>query len=120
MLKNLFRCILMLCLMVAAVFSAVEAINFMNQKEESFSPVETAVQRKETEITAEVVSESKYILSTSNNKIAVYSGTKNSEPIISTNIDMNNLRNVDKELLRNGITVESMEEILLLLEDFNS
>ncbi len=61
-----------------------------------------------------------YILRLSGNSVAIYLQGHEDNPLLVTEISAGSLRESDRELLENGITVSSYDEILRLLEDFNS
>ena len=61
-----------------------------------------------------------YILRAYNGHIAVFYGDIIDSPGIETTIEIGSLRTVDREKLEKGITVNSYDEVLKLLEDFGS
>lgn len=60
-----------------------------------------------------------YILTEYNGKIAVFSGKKTSPHFIDE-IEIKNLPEKDRQTLKNGIHVNSEEELYSLIEDFSS
>lgn len=52
--------------------------------------------------------------------IAIYSSAFDKRPTTVTNIEVANLRKVDRELLAQGIVANTQEELMLLLEDLGS
>lgn len=62
----------------------------------------------------------RYIISELNGHIVVYEYSTAGSPIIVTDIHTRDLREIDRELLRSGIAVESRDEVLQLLEDMGS
>ena len=58
-----------------------------------------------------------YYLSVNKGYLAVF---YNNDVIYTSNIKVENLRNVDREMLEDGIKAESYEEVLRMLEDFGS
>ena len=61
-----------------------------------------------------------YILRLSGDSVAIYLQGQEESPLLVTDIQANHLRESDRALLENGITVSSYDEILQLLEDLNS
>ena len=97
-----FRSVLLSILMIAALALSVIAISNPHSKAEA----------------AEIVSTSNagYFLKLENNVLSVY---KDGETI-KTGIAVPELRSQDRTNLENGIWVNSYEDILKLIEDFNS
>jgi len=60
-----------------------------------------------------------YILKESDGYVAVFS-SNGTQPLQTTAIRVNGLRQADQALLKDGITAASQEELLSLLEDFGS
>lgn len=60
-----------------------------------------------------------YILKEHNGYVAVFSSNPN-RLVEVTSIPVNSLRRADRALLEGGITADSRESLLHLLEDFNS
>lgn len=56
-----------------------------------------------------------YTLARCGGRIGLYRGD---ELIYTTDVDVSGLRRVDRELIENGITAETYEDALALLEDF--
>lgn len=62
-----------------------------------------------------------YVLKDYNGLVGVfYKETESEGPIMQTEIDVNGLRAVDRELVEKGIEVSSYEAVLKLIEDFSS
>jgi hypothetical protein len=61
-----------------------------------------------------------YVLKEYNGDICVFTSDSNTEPYIVTNIDVSMLRQNDADALKKGISVDSFEKLLMLLEDFSS
>ena len=59
-----------------------------------------------------------YYLKSYDNNVALYKGNRVVE--IYQDININNLTDYDKYLLRNGIIVENIENVDEILEDYNS
>ena len=71
-------------------------------------------------MTAEPVSsQPDYLVKEHNGVIAVFLNGE-SQPMIQTDIYVNGLRQTDRELIKNGIALESYTDVLCLLEDFDS
>lgn len=64
--------------------------------------------------------EAEYILMEHSGVIAVFMPAGGDEPVSLTDIPVDTLRSVDRELLREGIAVSDREELLTLLEDLGS
>lgn len=60
-----------------------------------------------------------YILKDRKGYVAVYA-SKDGRLLQQTSIPVSSLRQGDQALLRSGITADSRETLLMLLEDFNS
>jgi hypothetical protein len=83
----------------------------------------TAPAAEETAVLmAEKISEreDKYILKEYQGNICIFHGDFQDIPAIITDISVNNLTTKDRQLLFQGIVVYGREELLKLLEDFNS
>lgn len=61
-----------------------------------------------------------FILKEYQGYIAIFAPGFDKTPATITGIEVKNLREADKELLKNGIHAETSEELMLLLEDFGS
>ena len=61
-----------------------------------------------------------FIIRAHNGKIALFSDSFAAAPAIETDIDVSLLRAYDRELLENGIEVNTYEDVLRLLEDLES
>ena len=61
-----------------------------------------------------------YILKEYEGYIAIYSSMFDNRPTTITNIEVKNLRKVDRDLLGQGIAAKSREEMMSLLEDLGS
>ncbi|MGE4484113.1 MAG: BofC C-terminal domain-containing protein [Oscillospiraceae bacterium] len=80
------------------------------------------VQTAETAEVADIVTPSSegYVLRSYEGNVAVFYGEFQAVPAIETNISVEDLRSADRELLESGIRVSSYEDVVRLLEDFNS
>lgn len=65
---------------------------------------------------------SHFVVKEINGKVAVFSQLtdKNMQYIEDTNIDFENLREEDKELIKEGVEIYGQEELSSFIEDFNS
>lgn len=71
-------------------------------------------------VTAETVSiQPDYLIKEYNGVVAVFLDGE-SMPLIQTDIPVNGLRQTDRELIEQGISLESYTDVLYLLEDFGS
>ena len=61
-----------------------------------------------------------YWLRAYNGHIAVFFGDESEFPSIETTIEIDTLRDVDREKLEAGISAQTYEQVLQLLEDFGS
>lgn len=66
------------------------------------------------------VSGEHYVLKEYHGDICVFTSDSGTEPSIVTNIDVSTLRQTDADALKEGLTVDSFEKLLMLLEDFGS
>ena len=96
---------------VKEIPKTVETAVLEEQKEEQ-NPV--APEEKET-----LAEEGGFLLKEYYGNIGVFSAGK-SEPLYVTEISMDSLRAYDRESLKTGIRLREYEEVLQLLEDFNS
>ena len=71
-------------------------------------------------ITADKTMKTEYILRNYDGHIGIFYGEFDKVPAIETDIQVSTLREIDQKLLEDGIRADSYEEILKLLEDFNS
>ncbi|SHI06237.1 BofC C-terminal domain-containing protein [Sporobacter termitidis DSM 10068] len=71
-------------------------------------------------VASENQTDKNYILRAYNGHIAVFYGAITDSPAIETTIEVAGLRAVDREKLVAGITVQSYDDVLRLLEDFGS
>jgi len=58
-----------------------------------------------------------YVVGVRGGSVAVYAGDDLQTPLDVTDIELGSLRKADRELLTAGVTVQSREELLQLLED---
>lgn len=61
-----------------------------------------------------------YTLRSYGKGVGVFSDNDSFEPVYFAEIDVGSLRTVDREMFETGVTVESWEDVLRLLEDFIS
>ncbi|MDR0812613.1 MAG: hypothetical protein LBO63_01205 [Oscillospiraceae bacterium] len=103
--------------LLVVLFSAVAIINAQMRKS-VLAQLSAAVPA--ASFVAETESRAKYIVSEYNGYVAVYDANKSmSVPEFTTEIKLSGLLRYDRELLKNGLTVSTMEEILMILEDLD-
>ena len=73
----------------------------------------------ETAVVSTVSSQPDYLVKEHNGMVAVFMSDEVS-PVIETDIPVNGLRQTDRELMEQGVVLESYTEVLYLLEDFGS
>ena len=59
-----------------------------------------------------------YVVGQWDGRVALFTKDFENRPALETDIDVQNLREYDRLLLRAGIKVDSYEEVLRLMEDF--
>ena len=59
-----------------------------------------------------------YIVGQWDGRVALFTKDFENRPALETDIDIQNLREYDRQLLSAGITVDSYEDVLRLIEDF--
>lgn len=78
------------------------------------------IEEDKPEIEKEVyISEDYYIVKPYRDRIAVFKGT-DPTPVVETEVQISGLRRTDAAQISRGIRLDSYEEVLYLLEDFNS
>ncbi|MBQ2753919.1 MAG: hypothetical protein IJF30_00510 [Clostridia bacterium] len=92
---------------VILIISACFTINFKKKYDEV------------TEEAQQVKTETKYVVKEHNGEIAVFVG-EDKIPVKILNIDFDGLREYDKQQFKKGLTLNTLYEVLLLEEDFNS
>ena len=101
-------------LIAAVVTSVVLAASAVIYEPE---PVAGVIDKQEAGVFAEDDKENeKYILSEGEGNIII----RYKDEIFETDISTSGMRAYDRELLKAGIEAETYEEVLMLLEDFNS
>ena len=73
-----------------------------------------------TESQSAMASENCYVLRDYEGHVAVYVENDPSCPMTVTDIDVNTLRELDRETLQTGIKVKSKERLMMMLEDLGS
>ena len=99
--------VLIVCAAAAAGMLIPAAATAKNINTEAAAAAETAESR------------AVYTLRSCGNAVSVFSSDEQ-VPIMQTDINLSSLRKADREMLREGITVESYNDIMSLLEDFGS
>ena len=61
-----------------------------------------------------------YVLRDCGGYVAVYDGTKAKKPTTVTDIQISTLRAVDRQMLENGLVLDSREKLMMTLEDLGS
>ncbi|NLM84048.1 MAG: hypothetical protein GX189_04990 [Clostridiales bacterium] len=84
------------------------------------APEPAAAEETPAQALAAAPRESGYCLRAVNGRLAVFKDDSEIQPLAETGIDIAMLRAVDREKLEKGIYVKTYEEVLQLLEDFNS
>lgn len=82
-------------------------------------PVEGEARPRETAVAA-VQERGGYCLRAVDGRLALYRDGSEIAPLAETGINIEQLRAVDRKKLEEGIWVRTYEEVLQLLEDFNS
>ncbi|HHT17697.1 MAG TPA: hypothetical protein GXZ77_08335 [Papillibacter sp.] len=111
--KTHLRALLLCVLLAAACFMLVLTGRTKTEQAASEAPP------KEVALAA-AMEQSWYCLRAENGRLAVYKDDSEIRPLVETGIDIHQLRAVDREKLEKGIYVKTYEEVLQLLEDFNS
>jgi len=74
----------------------------------------------EKAVASAVVTETRYVLGEWEGKIAIFREGDIKSPLTITGIELNNLREADRALIRNGLIAATETELLQLLEDLGS
>lgn len=74
----------------------------------------------DTDVESTAVSENCYVLRDYEGHVAVYVENDPSCPMTVTDIDVNTLRELDRQTLQTGIKIKSKERLMMLLEDLGS
>ena len=98
---------LLVIIAVILIISACFTINFKKEYDEV------------TEEAQQVKTETKYVVKEHKGEIAVFVG-EDKIPVKILNIDFDGLREYDKQQFKKGLTLNTLYEVLLLEEDFNS
>ncbi len=112
--KTKIRAGLLICLVIAAVFSAYGAYGSIHRGSAGAVPQELYAKFKSSEGSAE------YYLRSLNGYVAVYSVGRTRSPMAVTDIETKLLRGADRALLEGGIPVLDQADLLYLLEDLGS
>ena len=108
------RQLIILTALVAAALLCMYATVLSFVQREAAEKILPAVEEKYTSFETAA-----YILKERNGYVAVFS-SNNKQLLEMTAIPVSSLRRADRALLQDGITADSREALLLLLEDFNS
>ena len=79
---------------------------------------ETAERSMETADITDIADSGGFVVKIHNGKIAVFTEDFQTEPAVITELETALLRNVDRELLEQGVALSTYEEVLHLIEDF--
>jgi len=111
--KLKLRIALMVCLVLTAAFTALEAYRSINRRSgASLMPEEVYA--------GFVRSDAQYYLRPSGEFVAVFSGERDKAPVSVTEIELAGLRRADRAMVESGIPVSDREQLLFLLEDLGS
>ena len=83
------------------------------------SSQERKMVKAEITVSETVSSKTDYLVKEHNGVIAVFINGE-AQPVIQTDIYVNGLRQTDRELMKEGIALDSYTDVLCLLEDFYS
>lgn len=61
-----------------------------------------------------------YVLRDCNGYVAVYDGADAKKPTTVTDIEVSTLRALDRQMLKNGLEIDSREKLMMTLEDLGS
>lgn len=86
----------------------------------AFRPGESSAAAEAAPVLVETEEQESYWLRAFNGHIAVFFDGDAEKPAIETTIDVDTLRDYDRQLLENGIEAKTYEDVLKLLEDFGS
>jgi hypothetical protein len=103
-----------LIFVIAAVYCAVTAFAYSGESPKSEGIDEAAVTEQGS------ISEEEFILKEYEGYIGIFSGANSKTPMAMTDIDVDTLRAIDRELLKDGVRVKGREEMAALLEDLGS
>ncbi|MBO7208541.1 MAG: hypothetical protein J6V58_02260 [Clostridia bacterium] len=94
-------------LIISSCFAGGVTINYKKKSAEVNEPAQ------------QVKTETKYVVKEHNGEIGVFVG-EDKIPVKILNIDFDGLREYDKQQFKKGLTLNTLYEVLLLEEDFNS
>ncbi|MBQ8830690.1 MAG: hypothetical protein IJ017_03735 [Oscillospiraceae bacterium] len=100
--KHKFRAAILSVLIILAFSFLIYAVSSENLPSEAAEPV--------------IAKSPEYMLRLENDEIVIYKDGKSTD----TGIAVPDLRQQDRALLESGISVDSYEDVLKLIEDFNS
>ena len=108
------RAALLMCVAAGAVFSGAEAFRSLQPEKPVQLPLELLSRLTDKADNAA------YYVRDSGNYVAVFHSRRDRQPLSVTGIELRELRDVDREMVRRGIPVEDRRELLRLLEDLGS
>ena len=114
MVKFRLKIALLLMLMGTAAFTGAEALRSLRTAPNAGFPEEIYQQFARNAGTAV------FFLRQEGDYVAVYPARRNNTALRVTGIELKALRKVDQAMIREGLPVKSMQELLQLLEDLGS
>lgn len=79
-----------------------------------------SAQTETAECVAQAAREECYVLRNCDGYVAVYDGLKAKKPTTVTDIQVSTLRALDRQMLENGLELDSREKLMMTLEDLGS
>ena len=114
MVKTRLRVALLLLLMGTAAFTGMEALRSLRAAPAAGFPEELY------ETFARNAENAVFFLRQEGDYVAVFPGKRERDALRVTGIELKGLRKVDQAMIREGLPVKSMQELLQLLEDLGS
>lgn len=111
-------CMIIICLTSIVSKSFRDKANNLNLTEETVLSQEKVDGYRVSGVAYE--NDTVYTVGVFEGKVGVFCGEFQDKPAIQTGIYVKNLREIDRKLLYEGITVDDYDEVIQLLEDFNS
>ena len=116
---RIFSCIVCVC--VALAFAVSAAAVSAGARTETPEKTAAGTNGGQTAVSAASTDmQETYLLRLEGSRVVLYLQGQEDRPLLETDISAANLREADRALLEQGIRVSSYDEILQLLEDFNS
>ena len=108
------RAFLLMCLMVAAVYTALAALRSIR------SPWDCALPTEIYRDLTRRADRAKFLLRAQEGRVAVFPNRRGAGPERVTAIELSTLRAADRAMLQRGIPAEDRQSLLQLLEDLGS